>query len=443
MHVLLSLRILLEQHYQDVRAINNPMQVDTALEENDFDVVVLDMNFKPGISSGAAGLEILEKIISQQPQTKVILITAYGDVDLAVEAMRRGGFDFLIKPWQNEKLLNSIAGAIKLKRTEEKITSLEQRESLLKDMLNQPFNEIIGESVAIQKVFEQIDKVANTSANVLITGENGTGKELVARAIHNRSRRSSQIFMNVDMGAITESLFESELFGHKKGAFTDAHQDRVGKLEAANGGTVFLDEIGNLALTLQVKLLRVLQDQKVTKVGDHKEMALDIRLICATNAQLNQMVKDDTFRQDLLYRINTIEIFLPPLREREGDIALLANHFLERYKSKYNKTGLFVPEHVFAKLNKYNWPGNIRELEHCLERAVIMSDGKQLQVGDLQLSATNSSNESPFKSFDLEEIESWAISSAIKKHQGNISHAAKELGLSRGAMYRRMEKYDL
>lgn len=443
MHVLLSLRILLEQHYHDVRAINHPMQIDTALEENDFDVVVLDMNFKPGIASGQDGLVILQKIKKSSPTTKVILITAYGDIELAVEAMRLGGFDFIIKPWQNEKLLNSVAAALQLKRSEERVSQLEAREEVLKDMLDATFNEIIGESAAIQAVFDQIEKVAKTNANVLITGENGTGKELVARAIHKRSARASNVFMNVDMGAISESLFESELFGHLKGAFTDAHQDRIGKLEAAQGGTVFLDEIGNLVPTLQAKLLRVIQDQKVTRVGDNKEVSLDIRFICATNANLTQMVQEEDFRQDLLFRINTIEIKLPPLRERLEDIELLAKHFIDRYKVKYGKKGLFVTDSIYSRLKKYDWPGNIRELEHCIERGIIMSDGKQLLVGDLNLSNENSSSDVPFSSFDLEEIESWAISSAIRKHQGNISHAAKELGLSRGAMYRRMEKYGL
>lgn len=443
MHVLLSLRILLEQHYEDVRAINNPSQIDTALEENEFDVVILDMNFSPGKSSGEDGMNILSKIRMVSPSTKVILITAYGEIDLAVEAMRQGAFDFIIKPWQNEKLINSVNSAFELKRSQEKIHMLEERETVLKDLLDAPFTDIIGESEAIKQVFLQIEKVAQTDANVLITGENGTGKELVARAIHRHSQRAQNVFMNVDMGAITETLFESELFGHKKGAFTDAKQDRVGKLEAAQGGSVFLDEIGNLASTLQAKMLRVLQDQKVTRVGDNKEVVLDIRLICATNANLAQMVIEDTFRQDLLYRINTIEIHLPPLRERGDDITLLAKSFIQRFRSKYGKKGLFVPDNIYKKLLKYDWPGNIRELEHTIERAVIMSDGKQLQVGDLNLSQVNATEAPAIKNFDLEEIESWAISSAIKKHQGNISHAAKELGLSRGAMYRRMEKYDL
>ena len=442
-YVMLSLRILLEQHYTDVRGINDPRQIDTALDENTFDVVILDMNFKPGITSGEDGLTILQKIKERSPQTSVVLITAYGEIELAVEAIKRGAFDFLVKPWQNEKLISTVNAAFQLKRSAEKIQKLESRQVVLKEMLNAPFNDIIGESDAIKRVFDQIEKVAQTDANVLITGENGTGKELVARAIHRQSSRTDNVFVNVDMGAITETLFESELFGHKKGAFTDAKTDRIGKFESANEGTLFLDEIGNLVAPLQAKLLRVIQDQKVVKVGDNQAIDLNIRLICATNAGLPQMVKSGEFRQDLLYRINTIEIALPPLRERSEDIPLLAEHFLNKYKTKYNKKGLYVPENVMNKLSKYDWPGNIRELQHTIERAVIMSDGKQLKVSDMNINETNTAELGGIENFNLESLEEWAIENAIKKHQGNISHAATELGLSRGAMYRRMEKYGL
>ncbi|GHE63610.1 MULTISPECIES: sigma-54-dependent transcriptional regulator [Roseivirga] len=442
-YVLLSLRILIEQHYTDVRGINNPAQLETALQENDFDVVVLDMNFMAGDTSGRDGLKYLRQIKEANPKTSVLLLTAYAEIDLAVEAMRLGAFDFLVKPWENEKLLASIKTAFELNASARKIEQLESGKSVLLQELNAPFHNIIGDSPAIKQVFRQIDKVAKTKANVLITGENGTGKELVARAIHNASDRASEIFLNVDMGAISESLFESELFGHKKGAFTDARNDRMGKFEAANGGTLFLDEIGNLSLPLQAKLLRVIQEQKVTRVGENKSTDLDIRLICATNAQLEDMVKAEEFRQDLLFRINTIEIQLPPLRERTEDIPLLANHFLESYKQKYKKTGLYVPDYVINRLIKYDWPGNIRELQHAIERAVIMCDGKQLQVSDFNLKETNEAESGTLNSFNLDDLEKWAIESAIKKHQGNISHAAQELGLSRGALYRRMEKHGI
>lgn len=442
-YVLLSLRILLEQHYSDVRGINNPSQLETALEENEFDIVVLDMNFTAGDTSGKDGLRYLQQIKKANPKASVLLLTAYGEIDLAVEAMRLGAYDFLVKPWENEKLLATIKTAFDLNASARKIEQLESGKSVLLQELNAPFDEIIGESTGIKKVFSQIEKVAKTEANVLITGENGTGKELVARAIHRASSRANEIFLNVDMGAISETLFESELFGHKKGAFTDAMSDRIGKFEAANGGTLFLDEIGNLPLALQAKLLRVIQDQKVTRVGENKSIDLDIRLICATNANLEELVKIEQFRQDLLFRINTIEIELPPLRERAEDIPLLAQHFLEVYKQKYRKSGLYVADYVFNRLQKYDWPGNIRELQHAIERAVIMSDGKQLQVSDFNLKETNEAELESLDSFNLDQIEKWAIESAIKKHQGNISHAAQELGLSRGALYRRMEKYDL
>jgi len=442
-YVMLSIRILLEQHYSDVRGINNPLQIDTALDENHFDVIILDMNFKTGIISGEDGINYLKKVKERSPQTSVVLITAYAEIDLAVEAIKLGAFDFLVKPWQNEKLLSTVNAAFQLSRSALKIDKLEKKTEALQDMLNEPFHEIIGNSSAIKEVFHQIEKVAQTDANVLITGENGTGKELVARAIHRNSLRAKEIFVNVDMGAITETLFESELFGHKKGAFTDAKQDRTGKFESANGGSLFLDEIGNLASSLQAKLLRVIQDQKVIKVGGNEAIDLDIRLICATNASLGEMVTNGEFRQDLLFRINTIEIELPPLRERIEDIPLLAEHFLNRFKAKYKKSGLYVNEGIFKKLQKYDWPGNIRELQHTIERAVIMSDGKQLKVEDLKLSSTNTADELPMEDLNLEKLEEWAIASAIKKHQGNISHAANELGLSRGAMYRRMEKYEL
>ena len=442
-YVMLSIRILLEQHYEDVRGINNPQQIASALAENHYDVIILDMNFQPGVTSGQAGLDFLQQIKQQSPDTAVVLITAYGEIDLAVEAVKLGAFDFLVKPWQNEKLLSTVNAAFQLNRTAQKVTKLEGKQAVLNQMLDAPFANIIGESVAMKAVFHQIEKVAQTDANVLITGENGAGKELVARAIHRSSFRSNEVFLSVDMGAITETLFESELFGHKKGAFTDAKTDRVGKFEAANGGTLFLDEIGNLAASLQAKLLRVIQDQQVVRVGDNAPKTLDVRLVCATNANLNDLVQSGKFRQDLLFRINTIEIKLPALRERKEDIPLLAEHFLARFKSKYHKKGLFVPDYVMTKLQKYDWPGNIRELQHTMERAVIMSDGKQLHVADLSIGETNPVTEGPSDDLNLESLEKWAIASAIKKHQGNISNAANELGLSRGAMYRRMEKYEL
>ena len=442
-YVMLSIRILLEQHYDDVRGINNPLQIESALAENNYDAVILDMNFKVGESSGNDGLTYLKLIKALAPETSIVLLTAYGDINLAVEAIKQGAFDFITKPWQNEKLLSTVSAAFQLNKSNHKVKELSSKQTVLNEMLNAPFSEIIGESEKIKQVFQQIEKVANTDANVLITGENGTGKELVARAIHRASNRAKSIFVNVDMGAITETLFESELFGHKKGAFTDAKMDRVGKFEAANEGTLFLDEIGNLIKPLQAKMLRVIQDRQIVPVGSNDSKIIDVRLVCATNANLPQMVNEGEFRQDLLFRINTIEIHLPPLRERKEDIVLLAKHFINLYKNKYGKKGLFVPEYVVSKLEKYDWPGNIRELQHSIERAVIMSDGKQLHVQDFNLNQQNPSENAAIDSFNLDELEKWAIEACIKKHQGNISSAATELGLSRGALYRRMEKYEL
>lgn len=442
-YVMLSIRILLEQYYSDVRGINNPLQIESAFSENHYDVVILDMNFKAGETEGKDGLRFLSQIKDLSPTTSVIFITAYGEINLAIEAIKDGAFDFLVKPWQNEKLLSTVSAAFKLNKSAKQVEQLTSKQQVLNSMLDAPFSEIIGESSAIKSVLSQIEKVAQTDANILITGENGTGKELVARAIHRSSKRKNEVFLNVDMGAITETLFESELFGHIKGAFTDAKADRLGKFEAANGGSLFLDELGNLGLPLQAKLLRVIQDQQVVPVGANEARDYNARLICATNANLSKMVKEGSFRQDLLFRINTIEIKLPSLRERSEDIQLLADHFLDRYKSKYGKKGLFVPDHIYKKLAKYDWPGNIRELQHTLERAVIMSDGRQLQVNDLSLGNTNEADGSKLASLNLEDLEKWAIESSIKKHQGNISNAANELGLSRGAMYRRMEKYEL
>lgn len=442
-YVMLSIRILLEQYYTDVRGINNPLQIESAFSENHYDVVILDMNFKAGETEGKDGLRFLSQIKDLSPTTSVIFITAYGEINLAIEAIKDGAFDFLVKPWQNEKLLSTVSAAFKLNKSAKQVEQLTSKQKVLNSMLDAPFSEIIGESAAIKSVLSQIEKVAQTEANILITGENGTGKELVARAIHRSSQRSNEVFLNVDMGAITQTLFESELFGHVKGSFTDAKTDRLGKFEAANGGSLFLDELGNLSLPLQAKLLRVIQDQQVVPVGANESRHYDARLICATNANLTQMVSEGSFRQDLLFRINTIEIKLPSLRDRTEDIALLADHFLGRFKSKYGKNGLFIPDHVYKKLVKYDWPGNIRELQHTLERAVIMSDGKQLQVNDLSLGSTNEADNPALASLNLDKLEKWAIESAIKKHQGNISNAADELGLSRGALYRRMEKYEL
>ena len=370
------------------------------------------------------------------------MITAFGDVEMAVRALKDGATDFILKPWQNEKLIATISTAIKLKRSYNEVDKLRKAKQMLEEQISQPFRDIIGTSNSMKEVYDLIDRVAGTDANVLILGENGTGKELVARAIHQKSLRKDNSFVAVDMGAISETLFESELFGHKKGAFTDAREDRPGRFELANDGTLFLDEIGNLSLNLQSKLLSALQSRRITRVGANTSVDVNIRLICATNMPVELMVKDGRFRQDLLYRINTVEIRIPPLSERVDDIPMLANHFLHYYSKKYRKDILSLTTEAITKLKKYAWPGNVRELQHALERAVIMADSPTLQESDFLFNRKNDSSAGP-DTLNLDEVEKAAVVKALHLHNGNISKAADELGLTRASLYRRMEKYGL
>jgi DNA-binding NtrC family response regulator len=364
---------------------------------------------------------------------------------MAVQALKEGATDFILKPWQNEKLLATLTSASRLKESYNQVEKLSTKQKQLQSDLKKPYADIIGQSSSMKNIFSIIDKVAQTDANILILGENGTGKELIARAIHDRSHRKDEIFVGVDMGAITESLFESELFGHKRGSFTDAKEDRAGRFEIADKGTLFLDEIGNLSMPLQSKLLTVLQKREVTRIGTNKPIPVDIRLICATNMHIHEMVMDNTFRQDLLYRINTVEIFLPPLRERQDDIPLLANHFLKSYSHKYRKDFKGFTANALQLLQKYNWPGNIRELQHAIERAIIMAEGESLDSRDFFFLSAKPSNEKASipNTFNLDEVEKNYIQKAIDKNGGNISKAAKELGLTRASLYRRLEKYGL
>ncbi len=445
--ILLSLRLFLSQHFDSVHTENNPYHIPRHLRTQYYDLILLDMNFRKGDTSGKDGMKWLQKILELKPQASVIMITAYADVKTAVEAVKSGAVDFVEKPWRNEKLLTTLLAAFKLSQSRKEVKNLEQKKQALSNDMDMPFGEIVGQSAAMQQVFHMINKVAKTEANVLILGENGTGKELVARAIHRESPRNKEVFINVDLGAIPASLFESELFGHKKGAFTDAREDRTGRFEIASGGTLFLDEIGNLSLPLQAKLLSALQNRRILRIGANNPIPINIRLICATNMPLYNMVRENNFRQDLLYRINTVEIKLPALRERREDISLLANHFLGVYAKKYQKAGLQIAPSTLKQLEQYSWPGNIRELRHAVERAVILCDGDQLQLSDfiLQGEAPKAKNNSQsiFDSFNLSQIERWAIRKALTKHQGNISKAADELGLTRAALYRRLAKYDL
>ncbi len=442
--LLLAARLFLKQHFYLVHTENDPEKIPTLLQNENYDVILLDMNFTMDSTSGVEGFMWLDRILQSDPSMVVILITAFGDVEMAVKAVKAGAVDFVLKPWQNEKLLATISSALNLRYSRLEVDKLRSQQQQLSKDIDQRYHDMIGVSPAMQHVFATIDKVAPTDADVLILGENGTGKELVARALHRQSKRAAEVFISVDMGAIAETLFESELFGHMRGAFTDSREDRPGRFELASGGTLFLDEIGNLSLAMQAKLLSVLETRKVTRLGSSKSREIDIRLICATNMPIYEMVAQNEFRQDLLYRMNTVEINLPALNERREDIPLLVDYFMKMFSRKYQKaiTGVSAP--AMKKLEKYKWPGNIRELRHTLERAIILADTSMLQPMDFLFPESEKETEGVvFDNYNLEDVEKTVIRKALKKHEGNISHAAKELGLTRTSLYRRMEKYGL
>jgi len=441
--ILFSLKMLLKPVFSRVFAEQNPAHLPRLLQQYSPDVILLDLNFTKGDTSGKIGLEWLSKIKEMRPQTQVVIITAHGEVEMVVEAMKLGATDFIEKPWRNEKLLATVKSALNQSLLRQEVKQLQDGNRQILAQLGDRGNDFIGEAPAMKEVFKTIEKVAKTDANVLITGENGTGKELAARELHRKSARAEKIFVHVDLGALSESLFESELFGYVKGAFTDAHEDRMGKFEMANGGTIFLDEIGNLSQNLQAKLLYILQNRKVIRVGSTKEIPVDVRLICATNSNLPSMVKERTFRQDLLYRINTIEITMPSLRDRISDIRLIAKHYLEVYAKKYRKPTLGFEKETLEKLEKYQWRGNVRELRHAIERAVIMSESAKLQPDDFLLEPENERQPLSLDNMKLEEIERSLVQKALEIHQGNISKAAESLGLTRAALYRRLEKFGL
>ena len=442
--VLTAARIFLKRRVASVQTLNDPERLPELLEEQRFDVILLDMNFHKDVTSGEEGFYWLKKILEIDSSIVVIFITAYADIDMAVRAMKEGATDFIVKPWKNERLLTTVSAALALGRSKRETESLRSREQRLSEDLDQPFHEFIGESTEMRKVFEAITKVASTDANVLITGENGTGKELVARAIHRQSPRAAGPFVKVDMGALSGTLFESELFGHKKGSFTDAKENRPGRFEIASGGTLFLDEIGNLPLGLQPKLLSALQSRQVTRVGSNTVREVDIRLACATNMPIMEMVDEGIFRQDLLYRINTVNIAIPPLRERIDDIPRLAEHFLSDYTKKYRKPQIRIGSAAMRKLEVYAWPGNVRELQHAVERAVIMSGGNVLKPDDFLFERPKGKEDGlALDSLNLDQIERQVIEKAMRRFGGNVSKAARELGMSRAALYRRLEKHDL
>jgi DNA-binding NtrC family response regulator len=435
--------MFLKQEFSVVQIEENPDKLPGLLRSGEYDVILLDMNFKRGVNDGEEGFHWLQQILNIDPYAVIILITAYGEVDLAVKAMKNGAVDFVLKPWKNQKLLATILSALQLRHSKKEVEKLKRTQEKLSDTIDQPYIDFIGESTAIQRVHEMIDRVASTDANVLILGENGTGKELVARAIHRKSMRKNNVFISVDLGSITETLFESELFGHVKGAFTDAKQDKPGRFEIASGGTLFLDEIGNLSLTLQAKLLTVLQHRKIQRVGSHAEIPVDFRLICATNMPLNEMVFDKTFRQDLLYRMNTVEIRVPSLRERIEDIPLLVDYFLQRYTYKYKRPGIKVEKAVISKLKKYPWPGNIRELQHAVERAVILNQGKVIEGVEFFISGTVANQKKGDQPLTLDDMEKQFIQQSLNNHEGNVSNTARTLGMTRTALYRRMRKHGI
>jgi two-component system response regulator HydG len=442
--ILSAARLLLKQHVALVRTEKSPDRIPVLMAEETYDVILLDMNFAKGATGGEEGFAWLRRILAADPLAVVILITAYGDVGMAVRAIKEGATDFILKPWQNEKLLATLTAALNLRSSRLENQSLRQRQSHLSADLDRPFRDFLGQSAAMQEVFATIDKVAGTDASILILGENGTGKELAAREIHRRSRRHREIFVGVDMSAVPETLFESELFGHVKGAFTDAREDRAGRFEAASGGTLFLDEIGNLSLPLQAKILTALENRRIFRVGSNKPVPIDVRLICATNRPIHQMVAQDGFRQDLLYRINTIEVRLPSLRERREDIPLLVEHFLGTYCRKYGRPLKTVGPAALRKLEGYGWPGNVRELQHAVERSIIMSDSEILQPEDFLFSAVEGPLESAAPAAGkLEDMERLFVDRVLSKHGGNVSKAARELGISRAALYRRLEKHGL
>ncbi|MGC1205895.1 MAG: sigma-54 dependent transcriptional regulator [Flavobacteriaceae bacterium] len=434
--VLTALRLLLKPLVKEVVTEKNPSNITSQIDGSNYDIIILDMNFNGLVNTGNEGIFWLNKIRKQKPETAVILMTAYADIDLAIRGLKEGASDFLMKPWKNAKIIETITTILDSKKS-----SNSQKKNL-----NSNSNEIIGDSDVMNDVFMKLKKVAPTDANVLVLGENGTGKDLIAKALHDNSNRRDKPFIKVDVGALTASLFESELFGYKKGAFTDAREDRKGRFEAAHGGTLFLDEIGNISLGQQVRLLTVLQNRQVTPLGSNESIPVDIRLICATNIDPKALADEKKFRKDLIYRINTVDIIVPPLRTRGTDITELSRHFVALYAEKYNKNPFTFDSGFISKLKKHDFPGNVRELQYVLERAVIMTDGTLLKPEDLVFSSierSTTTTNNTTTTLNLDELEKKAILTVLEKNKGNVSKSAKDLGITRAALYRRLEKYEL
>ena len=442
--ILKSLSFILKQEFEEVSGIKSPAKFTSLLQSGSFDVILLDMNFSAGINTGNEGIFWLKEIIKADADAVVILITAYGDIELAVRAMKEGATDFIQKPFDPIKLISTVKSAYQLRLSKQQVSKLIQKQKHLSEDLDKTFVSLIGESPAMRQILTTVKKVAPTDANVLILGENGTGKELIAREIHRQSKRADDVFISVDLGSLSESLFESELFGHVKGSFTGAMEDRKGRFETASGGTLFLDEIGNLPISLQSKLLTVLQNRYIIPVGSNKQVPIDVRLITATNKHLSELIKENLFREDLMFRINTIQIEIPPLRNRTGDILLLAEHFLKLYGKKYEKPYLKISGTAIEKLKLYEWPGNVRELQHMIENSVIMADEGVIRSENLHFTTKISSGKSlTDNSLNLNNVEKLTIKEALFKNKGNINQTAKELGITRKTLYSKIEKYEL
>jgi DNA-binding NtrC family response regulator len=443
MSVLKSLELFLKNKFETVTLLRNPNQIPSMMEQIDYDIILLDMNFASGVNTGNEGLFWLRRIIKSYPSIVVILITAYADIELAVTAIKDGATDFIVKPWDNEKLLATLQAGMQLRESRREVTKLRNKQILIKEDIDKQFQMCMGKSEIIKEIYAKITKVAKTDASVLITGENGTGKEIIAREIHNLSKRKEEVFITVDLGSISEALFEGEMFGHSRGAYTDAKESRIGRFENASGGTLFLDEIGNLSVSLQAKLLSALETRKITPLGSNKIIPLDIRLISATNKNLQEMIKSELFREDLLYRINTVQIELPSLRERPEDIVSLAEFFLKDFAVKYDKKSVRLNSSAVEALMNYYWPGNIRELKHTIEKAVILCDSEAIKPEDLALSRSRYNNSDLTFNISFEEAEKKIILTALTKHKWNISEASKELNIGRQTLYRKIKKYDL
>jgi len=441
--LLIAYKIFLTPHFKTIRTLGNPNAIQGALNDSSFDVILLDMNFSAGINTGNEGFFWMNKILEMDPDASIILITAYGDVEQAIRALREGASDFVLKSWDREKILSTILSAYQLRRSKLEIRKLKSKQQHLMDRSNRGFDFCRGKTRQMVELYRTVEKVAPTEANILILGENGTGKEVLARDIHARSLRRGEIFMAIDVGSISENVFESELFGHMKGSFTDAVEDKPGRIEIASGGTLFLDEIGNLPLSLQTKLLSVIEKKELTRVGSTQVIPVDVRLICATNANLYQLCEDGRFREDLLYRINTIQMDLPPLRARPEDIPELVTFFTDKFAAKYDKPGLKVSKHALHQLSKYMWKGNIRELRNLVEKAVLLSEDSQLKPADFVINTGLRDKQSDLQEFNLEENEKVIIMKALKTFGNNKKLTAQELGINRTTLYNKMRKHGL